>query len=265
MAVYDITFTVGRDTVTPNVPQRCGVFGDKGQAIVRFAFEEGFSFGAEYQYRIELTDGAGMYDVTELMFAENGMVSFEIPEAWTTPGIAAVRLVAVELDEELNEAERWHSLPAFLCFDQRDNGEQILTLSEFEWRNALAKAQKAAETAAADALATSTDAQFAGECRDAVAADALQVAENTAAVVAAAQKSEESAESANGAALAAEAFCDRAEAAAQSAVGAKEDAISAEKSAAEATGAANHCDTVRDYVDSLVGVTAEIKATLGVV
>ena len=178
MALYNITFTAGLNTVEPATPQRAGVFGDKGKAIVNFVLASGFSPGINCQYRVEITDGAGGYDVTELMLANNGKISLEIPESWTTAGIAELRLVAVELDDELNEEERWHSVPAYITFDNRNNGEKALEAAEPEWRETLNKAKRAAEEAKQQA---ETAAACAVDCTEArTNAEAAAVSANGA-------------------------------------------------------------------------------------
>lgn len=290
MGLYNITFTVTRDTVTPAVPQRAGVYGDKGQAIVTFVLGADLALGSECQYRVEITDGAGGYDVTELQLAQSGKVVLEIPTAWTVPGVAALRLVAVELDDDLNEETRFHSVPAFLCFDSRDDGEKVELASGPEWRRTLTKAQKAAEDAAQHAAdagesATTADAAAAAaaESRNFAEGAALtceafcnQVLASESAAAQSAAAAKKSEESANNAALAADGFMNNAElsahAAAQSAETAgvncgiaDEFATAAGYYAAEASLIKSDCEGILVKVEELAGITADIKATLGVV
>ena len=84
---------------------------------VTFNLSEDVPFGEYYYYRVEIVDGAGGYDVTELMTSEDGRVVVDIPTAWTAPGVASLRLVAVETDAEGNENARFHSLPMYIYFD----------------------------------------------------------------------------------------------------------------------------------------------------
>ena len=100
--LYNLIFNVSKDTAAPSgderSPLRAGVYGDKGQATVTFNLSEDVPIGDGYRYRVEIVDGAGGYDVTELMTSEDGMVVVDIPTAWTAPGVAALRLVAVETE-----------------------------------------------------------------------------------------------------------------------------------------------------------------------
>ena len=265
MALYNIAFTVGLNTVEPATPQRAGVFGDKGKAIVNFVLASGFSPGSNCQYRVEITDGAGGYDVTELMLANNGKISLEIPESWTTAGIAELRLVAVELDDELNEEERWHSVPAYITFDNRNNGEKVFEAAEPEWRETLNKAKRAAEEAkqqAETAAACAVDCTEARTNAEAAAASAVGAAGNVGEflekILEAETAAVESAVRAEAARTAAEERIEQGEKAIDSAV---ETAVSAQ-SMAEAFAA--QCHAVLEQVETLSGLTASIRQVVGV-
>ncbi len=136
MAFYTIDFTVTADAVTPSVPQFAGHTGDHRAAVVRLSVPfEG------YRYRLELTDGSGGYDITELLDAVDGIVSYDIPSAWTAAGVATVRLVAIEQGEDGDEIVRFHSAPAYLCFEDREEGEPLGERLRPAWQETLDEAQ----------------------------------------------------------------------------------------------------------------------------
>ena len=136
MSIYTIDFTVSRDGITPAEPQTAGVTGDHRAAVLRFAVPyEG------YRYRIEITDGGGGYDTTDLLSAENGTVTYAIPVAWTAPGLASLRLVGVDTDENGEELVRFHSAPAFVWFEDRESGEPLGDDARPVWQDTLDAAQ----------------------------------------------------------------------------------------------------------------------------
>lgn len=136
MSFYTIDFTVAADGVTPTAPQMAGHVGDHRAALVRFSVPF-----TGYQYRLEISDGGGGYDTTGLLNANQGVVSYEIPCAWTMPGVATLRLVAVEQDQDGNEIVRFHSAPAYLCFADREEGEPLCESARPAWQETLDEAQ----------------------------------------------------------------------------------------------------------------------------
>ncbi len=136
MAFYTIDFTVTAAGVSPDTPQFAGHTGDHRAAVVRFSVPfEG------YRYRLELTDGSGAYDVTGLLEARGGTVSCEVPSAWTAPGVATLRLVAIEQGEDGTETVRFHSAPAYLRFEDREEGEPLGESARPAWQETLDEAQ----------------------------------------------------------------------------------------------------------------------------
>lgn len=135
MAFYTIDFTVTAAGVTPDTPQFAGHTGDHRAAVVRFSVPfEGC------RYRLELTDGSGVYDVSGLLNAKGGTVSYEIPSAWTAAGVASLRLVAVEQGEDGSEIVRFHSAPAYLRFEDREDGEPLGEVARPAWQETLDEA-----------------------------------------------------------------------------------------------------------------------------
>lgn len=178
--LYNLIFNVSKDTVEPSgderVPLRAGVYGDKGQAAVTFNLLDDVPIGGGYRYRVEIVDGAGGYDVTELMAAKNGTVVVDIPTAWTTPGVAALRLVAVETDAEGNENARFHSLPMYIYFDDRNDGDATRVQAEAAWQAFLAKAEVHIDKARQSAEQSAADVKSAQEAADAAEAAAVSAA-----------------------------------------------------------------------------------------
>ena len=182
--LYNLIFNVSKDTAAPSgderSPLRAGVYGDKGQATVTFNLSEDVPFGDDYYYRVEIVDGAGGYDVTGPMAAENGTVVVDIPTAWTTPGVAALRLVAVETDAEGNENARFHSLPMYIYFDDRNDGSAIRVQAEAAWQEFLAKAAVDIDNASRSAERSAADAKSAQEAADAAEKAAKSAATDAA-------------------------------------------------------------------------------------
>lgn len=136
MAIYTIDLTVTEDGVTPNTPQPAGHDGDHGAAVVRFHIPfEG------YRYRVEIVDGNGGYDISDLLDAEDGVVSCTVPAAWTAAGIATLRLVAVQTAADGGETMRFHSKPAFLLFYEREDGGALEHAARPAWQETLDEAQ----------------------------------------------------------------------------------------------------------------------------
>ncbi|MBO5928869.1 MAG: hypothetical protein J6Q42_02500 [Clostridia bacterium] len=122
MAVYTLNFTVTAEKTIPAEPQPAGVFGDHHIAELHFTVP---SEPTNCRYRLEITDGSGGYDITELLDAENGVVSYTVPRTWTAAGVAAVRLVAVTVNENGEETLCFHAAPAFLLFEEREDGTAL--------------------------------------------------------------------------------------------------------------------------------------------
>ena len=136
MILKTIDFTVTADAVTPNTPQFAGHSGDNCAVLLRFAvpFDD-------CRYRLEIVDGCGEYDTTALLDVLDGTVSYEIPSSWTTAGVATVRLVAVEEGADGTETVRFHFAPAYLAFNDREDGEPRLEHLRPAWQEALDEAQ----------------------------------------------------------------------------------------------------------------------------
>ena len=226
LPVYEHTLTVSETTVTPQGPLTCGVSGDERAARLRFCLET--ADAAAYEYRLETIGGDGAYDLTDRLTPANGELVFDIPSPWTAAGLAAVRLVRSTVADGTETARQYYP-PVLLQFAYRDEGAQPMTASPC-LQELLARAEsvlnKAAETAA-DAAARADAAQIA-----AAQAEGFSV---------------QAASEANEARLAAQQAAFNGEAAER-----------AEAAALQAENAVAYCE-------SLVGITAAIKATLGVV
>ncbi|MBR5539826.1 MAG: collagen-like protein, partial [Clostridia bacterium] len=118
--IYKIDFTVDRavPSVTPTDVQPAGYYGDDRVALVAFVLSKAVD---GHRYRIEIVDGNGAYDITELLDAVDDVVSYTIPMAWTAAGIATLHLVEIELGEYGAETEVAHYPPARLLFNARDD------------------------------------------------------------------------------------------------------------------------------------------------
>jgi hypothetical protein len=184
VVLYNLVFDVSKDTASPHggskEPLRGGVYGDKGQASVTFNLLEGVPMGGGYRYRVEIVDGAGGYDVTELMPAEEGKVVIDIPTSWTVPGIAALRLVAVETDADGNEEARFHSLPMRVYFDDRNDGKPVEAMAETVWQSFLTKSEKYVDEARLSAEQSATAATEAQSAAEAAEKSAETAAEDAA-------------------------------------------------------------------------------------
>ena len=131
MAMYTLEFTVTAAGVSPDTPQFAGRDGDHRAAELRFAvpFDN-------CRYRLEVLDGAGGYDITDLLDAVDGIVTYAVPAAWTAAGVAAVRVIAIGDGEEV----RFHSAPAYLRFDDRESGEALGDSLRPAWQETLDEA-----------------------------------------------------------------------------------------------------------------------------
>lgn len=152
-AAYILEFTVNRaaHTVTPEQPQAAGVSGDHRAATVRFILTDP---PADRLYRVEVCDGGGGYDVTDLLTPENGAVTCEIPSHWTAAGIAALRLV--EYATEQGEVRQvYHYPPVRLQFEARQDGTAVVATPV--WQTVVTEAHLNAS--AAKEIAEQTQAQ----------------------------------------------------------------------------------------------------------
>ena len=233
MGLYDIQFTVTRDGVTPTEPQRAGVYGDEGQATVVFTVASDLRLDG-YRYRVEVVDGAGGYDVTELMEADSGKITIEIPSAWTSAGVASLRLVAVEVGEDGEEARRFHSRPALIFFDDREDGEFVRPAAEAVWQSFLEKSTVFVEEANKLAKDAEEAARSASESADTAAEKAAEVVGQYA------------------------------DSAANNAIHAEECAKTAKVYSDSAAASAERCNEVLLEIADLVGITESIKRVVGV-
>lgn len=136
MAVYTIHLSVTPDGVTPDTPQFAGRLGDDRAAelCIRVPF-------TGCRYRLEVIDGAGGYDITDLLDAEDGTVRYAVPCAWTTAGIAALRVIAVGAD-----GWRFHSAAAYLRFEDREDGDYLNDTVRPAWQETLDEASVLLDT-----------------------------------------------------------------------------------------------------------------------
>lgn len=142
MAVYTVSFTVTPDGTTPAEVQSAGVFGDHLVTELVFTVP---SVPSGCRYRLEITDGSGAYDITELLDAQNGVVRYLVPRKWTSAGVAHVRLIAVKTDENGNEELCFHAQPAHLFFEERDDGEPITDILP-AWQEVMTRAETVTQT-----------------------------------------------------------------------------------------------------------------------
>ena len=141
MAVYTLKFTVTAEGITPAEVQAAGVFGDHQAAVLEFTVPPE---PTDCRYRLEITDGSGAYDISELLDAQNGVVSYTVPRKWTAAGTAFVRLIAVKTDEHGNETLCFHATPARLYFEERDEGKEMPD-SLPAWQEVMTRAENLTE------------------------------------------------------------------------------------------------------------------------
>ncbi len=117
--IYKINFTVNRavPSVTPTDAQSAGYYGDDNFALVTFTMD---SVVTGHRYRIEIVDGNGAYDISELLDAKNKVVSYTIPRKWTAAGTATLHLVELEIGNDGAEKAVAHYPPVRLLFEARD-------------------------------------------------------------------------------------------------------------------------------------------------
>ena len=136
MIIHTIEFSVSADgQITPASPQPAGHSGDDGAAVLRFHVPfEGC------RYRVEMVDGVGGYDITDLLDAVDGVVSCVVPSCWTAAGTAAVRLVVVSVGDD-GTTGKAHTHPAYLTFEHRDGGDHLNRAARPAWQTLLDEAQ----------------------------------------------------------------------------------------------------------------------------
>lgn len=161
---YLLPFAVDRSTVTvtPDTPQPAGCRGDDRAARLVFQVQN-----TTASYHLELIDGHGAADVSTAQTPSAGQVVWDVPAAWTAPGIAAVRLV-----ETTDDDRRLHYPPVRLLFADRPQADALQD-TQPRWEQTMTEALQAA--------ATATDA---AAYANAMAAKANTAAESAAAVVA---------------------------------------------------------------------------------
>ena len=147
--IYKIDFTVKRanppepPTVTPTDVQPAGYYGDDKVALVTFALSEVVD---GHRYRIEIVDGNGAYDITELLDAVDRVVSYTIPAAWTAAGTATLQLVEIEIGEDGTETAVMYYPPARSLFEARDNGPSGVDM-QARWQELMSAAELASAQA----------------------------------------------------------------------------------------------------------------------
>ena len=188
-------------TVSPVAPQRAGCYGDHHFAAVRFELKNN-SAADTYRYRIEIVDGSGAYDITELLSIQDGAVEYTIPCVWTAPGLATLRLIQIEVASDGSETASLHYPPVHLIFEQREGADmgEVLPI----WQSVMTKAENGAASAvvaAANVSAVAEEARKATSDAEVATTQALE----------AAASGNQAAVSANSAALRAETAAEKAE------------------------------------------------------
>ena len=173
LPIYRHYLTVSDTEVLPSGPLDCGTAGDHHAAELIFAPLDPLA-----SYRVEIVTAGGAYDLTERLTPTDGEIAVLVPYAWTTAGIATVRLVEVE-ETDGEETARRYFPPVTLRFGYREEGEQeatlqcwqqLVTRAEALLREAddrAAAAERAADSAATYALAAET---AAARCEDVLSA-----------------------------------------------------------------------------------------------
>ena len=138
ISVVTVTPNDSDGTLVAEETQSGGVRGDN--RALRLVFD---SLNSAYRYQIEIVDGSGAYDITVPFQAKNGTLEYEIPAAWTAPGTAALRLVAIGEGE--NPVVR-HYGPLHLHFADREDGTAMGEMLP-RWQTVMAEAQEAAQKA----------------------------------------------------------------------------------------------------------------------
>ena len=141
-SVLAVTVNDAEGTLYPQEPQQAGVYGDNKALILQFS-----PLDENYRYQIEVVDGSGCYDITLPLATQNGQLQYPIPSAWTAPGMATVRLVAVgDGDEPILR----HYAPLYLRFSDREQGTAMGEMLP-RWQTVMAASETATERAQAAA------------------------------------------------------------------------------------------------------------------
>ena len=179
-AAYILDFTLSRaaHTATPNQPQAAGVSGDHRAATVRFLLTDP---PADRLYRVEVCDGGGGYDVTELLTPQDNVVTCAIPSHWTAAGIATLRLTELTVQDG-EETQVYHYPPVRLQFESCPAGEATEALSAWQAVMTAAQLASAAATEAAErATVTANSAYYDASVATQKAQQAAASAETAAA------------------------------------------------------------------------------------
>lgn len=171
--VYQYLFTVSDKHVLPAGPMDCGTAGDHNATRLTFT-----PLDPTAQYRVEIVTAGGVYDVTETLTPIDGEVSVDVPQAWTTAGIATVRLVEVATKDGEEVARRYFA-PVTLRFAYREEGVTSET-TVLCWQALLTRAEAVLTdvsarmaTAEAAAVSAASDASSAASAAEAAAPHAL--------------------------------------------------------------------------------------------
>ncbi len=137
--IYNINFDVTRATasVTQTLVQFAGHYGDDKFARVTFTLD---STVPEHKYRIEIVDGNGAYDVTELLDAQDNAVSYTIPAEWTAAGTATLQLVELEISDDGKATAVAHFKPARIYFEE-SNQSGVSGEMQMKWQELFTAAE----------------------------------------------------------------------------------------------------------------------------
>lgn len=146
--IYKINFAVkypeeegAVPSVTPTAAQPAGYYGDDNFALVTFTMD---SVVNGHRYRIEIVDGNGAYDISELLDAKNKVVSYTIPRKWTAAGTATLQLVEIEVGDDGAEKAVAHYPPVRLLFEARDEGTPMGEMLP-AWQQVMTRAENLTE------------------------------------------------------------------------------------------------------------------------
>ena len=161
MSVREVVWEVSADgmSVTPNVPQECGIQGEHNATKAVFRIAEGSPF-ADSQYRLYLSciDAAGAYDKSPVLTPAGGQVSFDLPRAWTQLGGTNELTLTAEADGEIV-----HTVKVWAVYRNRQGAtKQENTLLAGFMQKAVDAANESREVAE-DAAATAVNAREAAE------------------------------------------------------------------------------------------------------
>lgn len=147
--IYKINFAVKHPeeegavpSVTPTAAQPAGYYGDDNFALVTFTMD---SVVNGHRYRIEIVDGSGAYDISELLDAKNKVISYTIPRKWTAAGTATLQLVEIEMGADGTEKAVAHYPPVRLLFEARDEGTPMGEMLP-TWQQVMTRAETVTDT-----------------------------------------------------------------------------------------------------------------------